>query len=336
MRSDSLTAPRPLRELADILAPARGGLARVESVLDQCAAASDIPTLHAVLRAVLGGPAKRLRPAIALLAGQGLGADESDLVLLAAGAEVLHSATLVHDDIVDDADARRGRPAVHVAWTQKVAVLAGDYLFATAADLIARLDRPTIVRQFADTIHAMSRSEFAAPVYTGDAADARTQYLAKIERKTASLIALPCRAAGVLANVDREAAAAVHDFGRALGMAFQITDDVLDVAGVSQRTGKPVGGDLRAGALTLPVIEYLDRAASPAPPLRGLAGGAPVPAEDVDAAIQALEAAGAVRAARAVGAEYAAQARAALARLPRTPAFLALADLVTYATNRTR
>ena len=291
-------------------------------------------SLQSVLASVLGGQGKRLRPAIALLVGQAYRVDSEQVVLLAAGTEVLHSATLVHDDIVDEADSRRGQASVHVAWSTKVAVLAGDYLFASAADLVARLNRPKIVRQFADTIHVMSRSEFVLPIFDGDSEATRRQYLQKIGGKTAALIALACDASGVLAEVDENEAQALHDFGWALGMAFQVTDDVLDIAGVSHETGKPVGGDLRAGLLTLPVVEYLDDTASPTSVLSRLADGEGLSESESTEAIETLRASGAVDAARAVADGFADQARAALTRLPADPAFDALTDLVTYATDR--
>lgn len=329
-----MTSRRPSRDLAAILAPVQTGQARVEAVLNRCAAESGVPLLQTVLASALGGPGKRLRPAIALLIGQAYGVPDADVVLLAAGTEVLHSATLVHDDIVDEADARRGQPSVHRAWSTKVAVLTGDYLFASAADLVARLNRPKIVRQFADTIHVMSRSEFVLPTFDGDPEATRRQYLQKISGKTAALIALACDATGVLAEAEHDEAQALHDFGWALGMAFQVTDDVLDIAGISQETGKPVGGDLRAGLLTLPVVEYLGSASRPTPALRRLADGEGLSEIESAEAIKTLQASGAVDAARAVAQGFADQARAALARLPSDPAFDALADLVTYATNR--
>ena len=334
MRSQVVTRQTPPRDLAAILAPVQAEQSRVEVVLDRCVADSEVPLLQSVLAAVLGGPGKRLRPAIALLIGQAYAVDIEDVVLLAAGTEVLHSATLVHDDIVDEADSRRGRPSVHTAWSTKVAVLAGDYLFATSADLVARLNRPKIVRQFADTIHVMSRSEFVLPSFDGDPDKTRLQYLQKIGGKTAALIALACDATGVLAEVDGDDAEALHDFGWTLGMAFQVTDDVLDIAGNSHETGKPVGGDLRAGLLTLPIVEYLDRAASPIPALRRLADGEGLSDAEAAEAIEALQAAGAVDAAREVAEEFAGRARRALARLPSNPAFDTLADLVTYSTDR--
>ena len=325
-----------LRELDSILAPVEVAQARVEEVLSRCAAESEIPVLHSVLSSVLGGPAKRLRPAITLLVGAGYGVETDDLVHLAAGTEALHSATLVHDDIVDAAASRRGRPAIHVAWSDAIAVLAGDYLFATAAELIARLDRPIIVRQFSQTIHLMCRSEFVEPVFDGNADGVRAQYLEKIGNKTASLVALSCDAAAVVVEATPNEASALHDFGWSLGMAFQITDDILDVVGVADVTGKPVGGDLQAGLLTLPVIEYMDVESEPEPCIRRLVDGEELSPGEAVVAIEAIRASSAIEAASRQASIFADKARRSLARLPAHSAFDSLAELVTYATERNR
>lgn len=327
---------RLIRDLDSILAPVEIGQQRVEEVLNRCAAESEIPVLQSVLSAVFGGPAKRLRPAITLLVGSGYGVENDELVYLAAGTEALHSATLVHDDIVDAASSRRGRPAIHVAWSDAIAVLAGDYLFATAADLVARLDRPIIVRQFAQTIHLMCRSEFAMPVYEGNADRVRAQYLEKIGYKTASLVALACDAAAVLVDASPNEASALHDFGWSLGMAFQIADDILDVVGVSDVTGKPVGGDLQMGLLTLPVIEYMDREPKPEPCLRRLVEGGELSLSEVNVAIEAMRSSGAIEAAAQQASLFAEKARNSLERLPSHAAFDSLAELVIYATDRNR
>ena len=327
---------RLIGDLDSILAPVEIGQQRVEEVLDRCAAESEIPVLQSVLSAVFSGPAKRLRPAITLLVGSGYGVENDELVYLAAGTEALHSATLVHDDIVDAASSRRGRPAVHIAWSDAIAVLAGDYLFATAADLVARLDRPVIVRQFAQTIHLMCRSEFVIPVYEGNADLVRTQYLEKIGNKTASLVALACDAAAVLVDASPKEASALHDFGWSLGMAFQIADDILDVVGVSDVTGKPVGGDLQMGLLTLPVIEYMDREPKPEPCLRRLVEGGELSLSEANVAIEAMRLSGAIDAAAQQAKVFADKAIKSLERLPSHAAFDSLADLVTYATDRNR
>ena len=311
-------------------------LADVEEVLRACARVPEIPLLEQVLGAVLLAPGKRLRPALALHVAQIVGGRPDAVARLAAATEALHSATLVHDDIVDSSPERRGRPAVHVTWSQKIAVLAGDYLFATAADLVAQLDRPVIVRLFAATIHDMSTSEFVAPSYDDDGESAREQYLRKIGHKTASLFALACEAAAVLGDAPAAEREAFRDLGWSLGMAFQITDDILDISGLVAETGKPVGTDLRAGLVTLPVILYLGDGAGDDDPVRAVLTGKATDDADVMQALDAIKASGAVDDAAEVAGGYAAQARAALDRVRPSPARELVADFIHQATERTR
>lgn len=333
MQTDSVTQPRAARSLTEILAPVRPGLDEVERLLAEACRVPSIPILESILHSILGGPAKRLRPALALLVCELLDRRGTGPATLATACEVLHSATLVHDDIVDSADSRRGRPAVHVAWSGKLAVLAGDYLFASAADLVARLDRPRIVRQFADTIHRMSRSEFVQPGLNDGLQAARGQYLEKIGDKTASLLGLACDAASELVGVEIAEANALHAYGWNLGLAFQVYDDILDVSGVTADTGKPVGGDIRHGVLSLPVILYLERESNPRDIVHRVLEGDADEAM-VAAALDALRVTGAVDAAREHARAFSALALNALRDLPQGPASGALAELVEYATDR--
>ena len=311
-------------------------LAEVEEVLRACTRVPEIPLLEEVLGAVLLAPGKRLRPALALHVAQIVGGRPEAVARLAAATEVLHSATLVHDDIVDSSPERRGQPAVHVTWSQKIAVLAGDYLFATAADLVAQLDRPVIVRLFAATIHDMSTSEFVAPSYDDDGDLARDQYLRKIGHKTASLFALACEAAAVLGDAPAVEREAFRDLGWSLGMAFQITDDILDISGLVAETGKPIGTDLRAGLVTLPVILYLGDGAGDEDPVRAVLTGQATGDADVMQALDAIKSSGAVEDAAAVAGSFAAQARAALDRVRPSPSREPIAAFIHQATERTR
>lgn len=311
-------------------------LAEVEDVLRACSRVPEIPLLEEVLGAVLLAPGKRLRPALALHVAAIVGGRPEAVAKLAAATEVLHSATLVHDDIVDSSAERRGQPAVHVMWSQKIAVLAGDYLFATAADLVAQLDRPVIVRLFAATIHDMSTSEFVAPSYEDDGDLAREQYLRKIGHKTASLFALACEAAAVLGDCPAAEQKAFRDLGWSLGMAFQITDDILDISGLVAETGKPVGTDLRAGLVTLPVILYLGDRAGDDDPVRAVLTGKATDDADVMQALDAIKSSGAVEDAAAVAGRYAVQAGAALDRVRPSPSRESLAAFIHQATERTR
>ncbi len=320
----------------DIAALVGPQLGDVEHVIRACARVPDIPLLEEVLLGVLTAPAKRLRPALALLVSQIVGGRPDHVVKLAAATEVLHSATLVHDDIVDSAAERRGRPAVHVTWSQKIAVLAGDYLFAAAADLVAQLDRPAIVRLFAAVIHDMSRSEFVTPSFDGDSDLAHRQYLQKIGHKTASLFALACDAPAAVADAPSDERAALRELGWSLGMSFQITDDILDIRGSVAETGKPVGTDLRAGVITLPVILYLREDLSGDGPVRAVLSGHSADDPDVARALDTVIASGAVDQAADIARGYAARARSALTRVREGPARDSLEAFVQHATERSR
>lgn len=342
MRAPSSVPPPPVpdhQSAADADHPATSPvapqLADVEEVLRACARVPEVPLLQEILNAVLMAPGKRLRPALALHVARTVGGRPQAVAKLAAATEVLHSATLVHDDIVDSSPERRGQPAVHVMWSQKIAVLAGDYLFATAADLVAQLDRPVIVRLFAATIHDMSTSEFVTPAYE-DGAQAREQYLRKIGHKTASLFALACEAAAVLGDAPEAERAAFRDLGWSLGMAFQITDDILDISGLVAETGKPVGTDLRAGLVTLPVIVYLGNATDGDDSVRAVLAGQAIDDAAVTQALDAIKASGAVEKAAGVAASYAARARAALDRIRPAPSRASFEDFIRQATERTR
>ena len=295
----------------------------------------DVPVLEEILLAVLTSPAKRLRPALALLVAQVVGGRHEEIVKLAAATEILHSATLVHDDIVDSAAERRGRPALHVAWSQKIAVLAGDYLFATSADLVARLDRPAIVRLFSATIHDMARSEFATVEFEDDRDLAHRQYLQKIGHKTASLFAHTCEAVAVIADASEEEREALRGLGWSVGMAFQITDDILDIRGAMAETGKPVGTDLRAGVLTLPVIMYLGNEPSGGELVQEVLSGKSTDDLTVARALDAINASGAVDEAAEIARGHANSARAALALVRAVPARDAIEAFVQHTADRT-
>ena len=332
-----LTSSAPSTEAMDTITALAGpGLGDVERVIRECARVPDVPALEQVLLDVLTSPAKRLRPALALLVAQVVGGHHEAVVNLAAATEILHSATLVHDDIVDGAAERRGQPALHVTWSQKIAVLAGDYLFATSADLVARLDRPAIVRLFSATIHDMARSEFVTPEFDDDGDIAHRQYLQKIGHKTASLFAHTCEAVAVLADAPAEEREALRGLGWGVGMAFQITDDILDIRGAMVETGKPVGTDLRAGVLTLPVILYLGNDPSDGELVQDVLSGKSTDELAVARALDAINASGAVDEAAEVARGHANGARAALSVVRAVPARDSIEAFVQHTADRTR
>ncbi len=216
------------------------------------------PLLHEAIRHHLSAGGKRMRPRIALLAGRMLGREATDdLVRFAAVTELVHAASLVHDDTIDDAATRRGEPTVGATWGGHVAVLVGDYLFAQAAIITAGLGSLRLMSLLASTIQALVRGELRQMSAAYNIEASAANYEARISDKSASLFVLAAEGAGILAGVGEEQVRALHQFGEHLGLAFQIADDVLDYTGSDQELGKPAGSDLANGVVTLPALHYL-------------------------------------------------------------------------------
>jgi geranylgeranyl pyrophosphate synthase len=213
--------------------------------------------LSSVIDNLVASGGKRVRPALALLVGRMFPSQKDRLVALAGAIEMLHTATLVHDDLIDGALLRRGNPTLNATWTPGATVLTGDYLFARAADLAAQTDNVRVMRLFAQTLMVICSGEIKQ-MFNRSADLSRQRYYDRIYAKTAALFAVATEAAGVLGDASTSAAMALRDYGENLGMAFQIVDDVLDFVGDEKRLGKPVGSDLRAGLVTSPTLWFLE------------------------------------------------------------------------------
>lgn len=322
--------------LADILDPVAGWIDRGNDRLADVARRESGTALGTILSFAIDASGKRIRPALVFLASELFDRVDDGAVDLAAASECLHSATLVHDDIVDGADSRRGRDAVHVNWSEGAAVLAGDYLFAAAAGLVGGLNDPRIMTLFAETIMRISRSEFDEPTYGPNAERMMGDYVAKIEAKTASLFGLCCEAAAVLAGGNEDRQSDLRAYGLSLGNAFQIADDILDVTGDADVTGKPVGSDLQQGLLTAPTIHFLQIPGSDSSVVaRFFADEVRHPAP-LDEALAELDRSGAVASARADAARFGQEARDRLAAFPDGPFVQALEGLTHYVVSRAR
>jgi geranylgeranyl pyrophosphate synthase len=224
------------------------------------------PQLAPILHTLLDSGGKRLRPALALLAGSVFQAEQDKLVSLAAAVEMLHTATLVHDDLVDGALMRRGSETLNARWSTGATVLAGDYLFARAASLAAETRNVRVITIFAQTLMVICSGElrqifdrhYIPPLDDHEAwAQALERYDERIFAKTASLFSAATEAAAVLGSASEDQIRALRDYGQLLGTGFQIIDDLLDFQGDATTMGKPVGSDLREGIVTLPVLYYL-------------------------------------------------------------------------------
>ncbi len=226
---------------------------------------SSVRTIWSLGRHVLSSGGKRLRPALVCLSAYatGLPVDRNRLVSLAAVAELMHMATLIHDDVVDNTTTRRGRPTASALFGNGVTVLTGDYLLAKAMHLLAQDGDLAIIRTVSQIAIAMSEGEVLQMLYTGDPSISEKTYYDIIHKKTAVFIQGCCRTGALVADAPETLVDALSDYGYHIGLAFQIADDLLDYTGNPERLGKPVGSDLREGKFTLPIIIAL-REASPA------------------------------------------------------------------------
>ncbi|HEX7542086.1 MAG TPA: polyprenyl synthetase family protein [Anaerolineales bacterium] len=236
--------------------PVQTGLQEAETLLHSQSDGAH-PELGAALELLLSSGGKRIRPALGLLTGQMLGAPHDKLITLAAAVELLHTATLVHDDLIDGALLRRGNPTLNARWSPPATVLTGDFIFARAAKLAADTDHLPLMKLFAETLAVIVNGELTQ-LFTAHGLTSRENYYKRIYAKTASLIEMTTRTAAMISPVNETVVESMRVYGYNLGMAFQIVDDVLDFTGEQAEVGKPVGLDLLQGLVTLPAIYYAE------------------------------------------------------------------------------
>lgn len=227
----------------------------VEERIREQAGEDQHPDLRAALEHLLTAGGKRIRPTLGLLVGNMLGAPQSKLITLGAAVELLHTATLVHDDLIDGALLRRRMPTLNARWSPAATVLTGDFLFARAARLAADTDYLPLMKLFAETLAVIVSGELTQMFSARGVID-QENYYRRIYAKTASLFEMSALAAAMVATEDEEVRASMRAFGYETGMAFQIVDDVLDFTGEAAAVGKPIGSDLLNGLVTMPVIFY--------------------------------------------------------------------------------
>ncbi len=237
-------------------APVQRELQEVEALL-HCQANDAHPDLCAALDHLLSSGGKRIRPTLGLLCGRMLGAPHDKIIILAAAVELLHTATLVHDDLIDGALLRRGIPTLNAQWSPPATVLTGDFLFARAAKLAAETDHLALMKLFADTLATIVNGELTQ-LFQARGLVSRENYYQRIYAKTASLMEMTARAAAMISPVDEAIVETMRQFGYELGMAFQMVDDILDFTGEQAEVGKPVGSDLLQGLITLPTLYYIE------------------------------------------------------------------------------
>ena len=276
---------------------------------------------------------KRFRPMATLLAARAAGFRSDDRITIAAAAELLHTATLLHDDVIDEGEFRRGRPAARLRYGNGLAVLTGDYCYARALQAVAYLGRPVAIRTMADAVTRMAEGEVAQLHVAGEWDLDLERYYMVIERKTAALISW-CAAVAHL--VEPPYAEALASYGREVGYAFQIADDIIDYSLDLESSGKARGQDLREGKTTLPLIFASERDPSLRRRLEQmLRRGPPVDEDELGELLEAVGDNGGLDAARQRARKHVEVAVASLAVLPRSPARAALEELVRYIVRRT-
>ena len=215
------------------------------------------PDIGVALELLLESGGKRIRPTLSLLAGKMYGADISRLITLSAAIELLHTATLVHDDLIDGALLRRGSPTLNSQWSAGATVLTGDFLFSRAAYLAAETDSLTVMKLFAQTLTVIVNGEITQ-LFAGRCTPDKENYFQRIYAKTASLMETAAAGAVMVSSAEDEIVDQIGKFGYSLGMALQIIDEILDFTGNQGKLGKPVGSDLRQGLVTLPTIYFIE------------------------------------------------------------------------------
>ena len=294
---------------------------------------SDVVLINAIGEHIVGGGGKRLRPMLHVLAAHAAGYAGDAHIELAAVIEFIHTATLLHDDVVDGSDLRRGRKTANAAWGNAASVLVGDFLYSRAFQMMVEVDRMEVMRILADTTNSIAEGEVLQLLNIGKAETDEAAYMRVIERKTAVLFAAATQLGGVLAGLSDERCLALRRYGMQLGCAFQIADDLLDYVSDADTLGKNIGDDLAEGKPTLPLIYAIQRSTPmQAEILRNAITSQRLAALDV--IVAAIRSSGALDRTRTRAQTHAAAAHAALDALPPSKYRDALAGLADYAVNR--
>ncbi len=323
---------KPPDRLAAMLAP---GMTEVNALIRQRMASEHAPRIPEVTAHLIEAGGKRLRPMLTLAAAALWGERGRTPALLAATVEFIHTATLLHDDVVDESDRRRGRPTANLLWDNKSSVLVGDYLFARSFQLMVETGSLRVLSILSDAAATIAEGEVLQLTAARNLSTTEETYLRIVRGKTAALFAAACETGALVAGAPEAGARAMAAYGEALGIAFQIVDDLLDYGGESEVIGKTVGDDFRERKLTLPLIKALAGADADERAFwtRTIAEGAQREG-DLAAALAILSRRGALAATRADALGWAARARAALAGAPEGAIRDALDDLALFVVER--
>ena len=323
-------------QLNDIYRLIGEDLARVESQIKSVTEV-DSPALAELLEHSLKEGGKRLRPVLTLLSAKFYDYNLDLLLPMATSVELMHTATLVHDDAIDDSAVRRGRPTVNSLWGEDRAVLLGDYLFAKAGEFAALTGNLRVIRLFAQTLQIISSGELDQTFDAFDLEQSRDRYFKRIASKTASLFSLATESGAILSQAPEESVGALREYGYNLGIAFQIVDDTLDFVGTEKEMGKPVGSDLAQGTLTLPAMLSLERHPDENPVIelfrnRDMAEGDKK--KKIKEAIEMVADPLIIKQCYEVASDYCAKACRNLGKLPDNPSRQALKDIAALVLSR--
>ncbi|MGN2247545.1 polyprenyl synthetase family protein [Frateuria sp. GZRR35] len=311
---------------------AAADMQRVDALI-RARLASDVVLINQIADHIIAGGGKRLRPMLHVLAAGAAGYAGAQHIKLAAVIEFIHTSTLLHDDVVDESDLRRGRKTANALWGNAASVLVGDFLYSRSFQLMVELDDMRVMRILADTTNTIAEGEVLQLLNIGNADVDEAAYLAVIERKTAVLFAAATELGGLLGGLPADQVAALRRYGMELGYAFQIADDLLDYTSDADTLGKNIGDDLAEGKPTLPVIYALKQAtADETQAMRQAIEHGDLTA--LDRVLATIRRSGALERTHERAVAHAEAARAALAVLPATPYREALDALAAYAVER--
>ncbi len=257
MSLDEAKAVKPHERLAEVLA---GDLAAVDALIRERMMSENAPRIPEVTAHLVDAGGKRVRPMLTLAAANLFGYRGRDHHRLATAVEFIHTATLLHDDVVDESGQRRGRPTANLLWDNKSSVLVGDYLFARSFKLMVETGSLRVLDILSDAAATIAEGEVLQLTAAANLATTEDVYLSVVRGKTAALFAAACQVGGIVAKASEDQITALRTYGDALGIAFQIADDLLDYGGDTTATGKNLGDDFRERKLTLPVIKAVAKA----------------------------------------------------------------------------
>jgi len=324
---------RPALGMPQIQQLAAPDMAAVDALI-RTRLASDVVLINQIADHIISAGGKRLRPMLVMLAGRALDSGGPEHHQLAAIIEFIHTSTLLHDDVVDESDLRRGRSTANALWGNAPSVLVGDFLYSRSFQLMVELDRMPVMRILADTTNRIAEGEVLQLLHVHNPDTDEAAYLRVIERKTAVLFAAGTRLGALASGADEAVQQQLYDYGMQLGYAFQIADDVLDYTADAADLGKNLGDDLAEGKATLPLIHAIAHSdAATQARLRQIVEQGDASA--MPEVLAAIHATGGLAYSRQRAAEYAAAAEHALDGLPENAAVAALRGLARYAIERT-